>query len=147
MTRALVLAACAWPVVLALAVWGRIGGHHPVSADLIYLVASRICHQRPDRSFQTLGVFWPVCGRCAGLYLAAPVGAVAAYIGRRRWDEERLTRWLIVAALPTLITLVGEWLWRLPVTNEMRALAALPLGAVIAFVIVRMAPGPPATIG
>jgi hypothetical protein len=44
--------------------------------------------------------------------------------------------WLAIAALPTVVTLGLEWLDLAHVTNLDRALAALPLGAAIAFVIV-----------
>jgi len=51
--------------------------------------------------------------------------------------------WLALAAVPTAITLAVEWLNLAPVSNLARALAALPLGAMIAFVLVRTAAGEP----
>jgi hypothetical protein len=48
----------------------------------------------------------------------------------------RAAFWLAIAALPTVVTLGLEWLDLAHVTNLDRALAALPLGAAIAFVIV-----------
>jgi hypothetical protein len=47
--------------------------------------------------------------------------------------------WLAIAAVPTVLTLGLEWLDLARVTNIDRALAALPLGAAIAFVIVAIA--------
>jgi hypothetical protein len=125
---------------------------------VLYAAASRICHQRPERSFHTAGVKWPVCGRCSGLYLAAPVGALAAVAAsrrRRRPDrsgkttprvENRFLYILALASLPTVVTIAGEWFGVMPVTSLARAIAALPLGAAIAYVITRVASGPPRPI-
>jgi uncharacterized membrane protein len=136
---ALVLASVLWPLTLGAAVAVRARGAEPIWTDVIYVAASRVCHQRPERSFHTAGVQWPVCGRCAGLYLAAPIGALAAWLARRRAPWMRAPFWLAIAALPTVVTLGLEWLDLAHVTNLDRALAALPLGAAMAFVIVAIA--------
>src|SRR5262245_62149296 len=156
LATALIVAAFAWPVVLAGATWELVEGRTPAWSAVVYAAASRVCHQRPDRSFHTAGVKWPVCGRCSGLYFAAPIGALAAAIalGRRARARRQLTpstssgrpefiagRWLAVAAVPTAATLIVEWLNLAPVSNLARAVAALPLGAMIAFVLVRTAAG------
>ena len=49
-----------------------------------YLIGGVVCHQRPDRSFHLHGVQMPVCARCAGLYLGAGLGVLAATGFRRR---------------------------------------------------------------
>ena len=134
MSRALVAAALLWPALLTAAWSDRVqSGGHTWSA-VVYGVASRVCHQRPERSFETAGAQWPVCGRCSGLYLAAPIGAVLGMIG---WGRTRGSArvWLLAAALPTLVTLVLEWSGA-SVGNVVRAASALPLGAVIAAVLV-----------
>jgi uncharacterized membrane protein len=136
---ALVLASIVWPLTLGAAVAVRVRGAEPIWTDVIYVAASRVCHQRPERSFHTAGVQWPVCGRCAGLYLSAPIGALAAWLARRRALRMRAPFWLAIAAVPTVLTLGLEWLDLARVTNIDRALAALPLGAAIAFVIVAIA--------
>jgi uncharacterized membrane protein len=135
----LVLAAVLWPLTLGAAVATRVRGAEPIWTDVIYVAASRVCHQRPERSFHTAGVQWPVCGRCAGLYLSAPIGALAAWLARRRAPRMRAPFWLAIAALPTALTLGLEWLDLAHVTNVDRALAALPLGAAIAFIVVAVA--------
>ena len=56
---ALLLLMATWPLVLASAVAARMNGHVETGAALVYLAASRVCHQRPDRSFQTAGFSWP----------------------------------------------------------------------------------------
>ena len=141
MKRLLVAAACVWPCLLALAVWARVGGRWPEAADGVYLLASRICHQRPDRSFSFAGVYWPVCGRCAGLYLAAPAGAVLAWIARGPRPDRLLAQAVVAGAIPTAVTFVAEWVAHQPLGNVTRAVAAVPLGAVLAYTLVAVAPG------
>ncbi|HYN06827.1 MAG TPA: DUF2085 domain-containing protein [Vicinamibacterales bacterium] len=162
MVRILAVASVVWPLMMAAAVWDRAATGGSVWSSVLYAAASRICHQRPERSFHTVGVKWPVCGRCSGLYLAAPFGAVAAVTAARRrrggkdlggrvtQTAKRLPRSVVlllaIASVPTAITLAGEWSGLIPVTTLARALAAVPLGAAIAFVIVRVVSGPPRTI-
>ncbi len=138
----LIVAAFLWPAVLGAATWELTQGRTPAWTAVVYAAASRVCHQRSERSFHTDGVKWPVCGRCSGLYLSAPIGALAAAVAlRRRRAMPRQLLWLAVAAVPTAATLVIEWLGLAPVNNLGRAIAALPLGAMIAFVLVRTAAG------
>src|SRR5262245_42261256 len=128
LATALIVAAFAWPVVLAGATWELVEGRTPAWSAVVYAAASRVCHQRPDRSFHTAGVKWPVCGRCSGLYFAAPIGALAAAIAlSRRARARRQLTWLAVAAVPTAVTLIVEWLNLAPGSNLARAVAALPL--------------------
>jgi uncharacterized membrane protein len=141
MVKALVAASIVWPLLLAGTVAARVNHTGGVGAAVVYAIGSRICHQRPERSFHTDGVKWPVCGRCAGLYFGAPAGAIAAVIALRRRLRERTRWWLAIAAVPTALTLAIEWSGAAPVTNAMRAASALPLGATIAWVLVRAAAG------
>ena len=128
-----------WPLVLGTGWWSRAAeGPHAWTA-VVYGAGAYICHQRPERTFHTHGVPWPVCGRCAGLYLAAPLGAAIAMTTRRRFFRGDAFRLVGIAALPTIVTLVLEWTGATPMTSLARALAALPLGAAIAFLIVATA--------
>jgi uncharacterized membrane protein len=136
LTKGLVAAAVLWPLVLTAALWQRSLGHGTFWLA-VYLAASEICHQRPERSFHLAAVPWPVCARCLGLYMAAPIGALLAVMTRRTRPLD-LRRWLAIAGLPTATSLVLEWAGFVPVTNAMRCLAALPLGAMIAFAITRV---------
>jgi uncharacterized membrane protein len=138
--RALVLAAFAWPILIGTAVWSQQErAHAPVWVGVLYTAASRICHQRPERSFFTGTVQWPVCARCSGLYLGAPIGALLALrMRRRRFPGPKGPVLLAIAAVPTLITVALEWLHVAPVSNLMRAVAAAPLGLAIAWVLVRV---------
>ena len=63
------------PVALAQDVGGRAV---TLTAAGTYLLGGVVCHQRPDRSFHPGGVKMPVCARCAGLYLGAGLGVLAA---------------------------------------------------------------------
>ena len=105
-----------------------------------YVVASLICHQRPDRSFRLGGVQMPVCARCAGVYLGGAVGTLLASV-RRRKDGRRARvttpalRWVLLgAAIPTVVSVMAEFGGWLPSGRELRAVAALPLGATVTWV-------------
>lgn len=101
------------------------------------MLSSRICHQRPERSFQVAGVQMPVCGRCFGLYVSGALGAVLAW-GRRRIAPDRTRLVLAMAAMPTAITWSFEAAGLSAFSNVSRAMTALPLGAVAGWVFVQM---------
>jgi hypothetical protein len=130
-------------------------------AAVLYAAASLICHQIPERSFHLQGSQLPVCARCAGLYgggaLGALVGVTVAgrapgwaalaqrvLAGHRRSLPEggdvRSIPWpwigTILAALPTIATFVLEWGLGWRISNTVRAVAAVPLGGAVAFVVV-----------
>jgi hypothetical protein len=114
-------------------------------AGVLYAAGSLICHQLPERSFHLQGIQLPVCARCLGIYGGAAVGSAAgaAAVGRRvlAWWRQPATRslnWIAtaVAASPTLATFVLEWGFGWPISNAVRAIAALPLGFAVAFVVV-----------
>jgi len=109
-----------------------------------YLVGSVVCHQRPDRSFSPWGVQMPVCARCAGLYMGGALGVALVGVrgARRGWDPGRrrmastALRWgVLAAAVPTGLTWVGEAAGGLTVTEGVRAVAAVPLGAAVTWVV------------
>ena len=142
MARALAALTLGWLVLLGTAMTPAVRSHAPLYSALVYAAAGRVCHQNPDRSFHVDDVKWPVCARCAGLYVSAPLGALFAL--RRRLG---LTRRQAVAAIatfgaPTAITFVAEHLVGLPMENATRFVAALPLGAAIAWIIVAIASDP-----
>jgi len=115
-----------------------------------YLAGSFVCHQRPDRSFTTRSVVWPVCGRCAGLYLSAALGATLLLAGGGAWragarGARGLSAWrlaLLLAALPTAVSWCVERAgWWSPASST-RAWLAVPLGVTIGALLALVARGP-----
>jgi uncharacterized membrane protein len=104
---------------------------------VIYTASSRICHQRPERSFSLAGTQLPVCARCFGLYFAGALGAVTALAMRRRLSLP-FRGVLAVAAIPTAVTWGAEVAGLMPFSNTARAVAALPLGLVGGWVFVQL---------
>jgi uncharacterized membrane protein len=145
LAKVLVVLTVLWPVAIVGSVSTLSSFGPSVGADAVYALSSRICHQKPDRSFESDGHQWPVCARCTGLYCAVPVGALAGLVRRRRADsrDTRLRAAVVGAALPTMGTLVAEWAGLAVVSNVTRALAALPLGAAGAYVV--LAAWPPSS--
>ncbi len=141
LARVLAGAAIAWPLVAGAAVWHRADSTtSPAWATLVYAAAGRVCHQRPERSFHTHDVAWPVCARCAGLYFAAPFAAIFA-LRRRSLNASRIQPLAVVAlaAIPTALTLFWEWGGLGTPSNVVRLVTALPLGAAVAFVLITTA--------
>jgi uncharacterized membrane protein len=107
------------------------------TAAVVYAASSRICHQRPERSFHLATFPLPVCARCLGLYLSGAIGAAVAWASRRRpGDRARLV--LAVAAVPTAATWAAEVAGLAAFSNTARALAALPLGLVVGWLCIQM---------
>ena len=132
MVKLVAAAAVAWPLLLGSVVWHRAAFGDTVWTTIAHVAASRICHQKPERSFSTAGVQWPVCGRCSGLYLGAAAGVLPALLLRHRLRRRRaVIATLVVAAVPTAATLVVEWLALAPVSSLARFATALPLGAAV----------------
>ena len=101
----------------------------------VFAAGALICHQRPERSFFFDGHQFPVCARCTGLYLSGAIG-LAGWWGvklARHWrpnhvDPRSAVRTLILASIPTLISVgaavIGLW----DGSNVTRAVLAIPLG-------------------
>jgi hypothetical protein len=113
----------------------------------VYAIGSVICHQRPDRSFHLWSHQMPVCARCTGIYLGSAIAAVG--FAMRRGGPMRPPRSdtrvgpygaravLALAALPTIATLVYEWTTGVTPANAVRALAGLPLGAAVSWIVIK----------
>ena len=117
---------------------------------MTYLAGSLICHQQPARSFHRSGAQYPVCARCHGLYAGALAGIIgwAVIAGARRTppNDAELTRRrtvarraLMIAAIPTVLTVALAWLQVWDAPNVVRAVLAGPLGTVVAAVITAVA--------
>jgi uncharacterized membrane protein len=154
--RAFLAMSIGWAVLLPVAPFAA---SQPAPARVWYALAfvaygagSFICHQLPERSFHTWSAQWPVCARCTGIYFGAAVAAVIAMVVayetvRLKPDTTyatygtRRTRVLLVlAALPTAVTLVYEWTTGDTPSNAIRALAGALLGAAVALIVVRALP-------
>ena len=102
----------------------------------IFAIGAVICHQRPERSFFWDGHQLPVCARCTGLYLSGAAGFVA-WVGAkvvRGWrpaaiDPRAALKLLVIAAVPTAMSVATGALGWWDGTNVTRALLAIPLGA------------------
>lgn len=146
---AIVVGALAWSgLILTAPSWrtGRDAARATASAA-VYALADRVCHQRPERSFALGGAPMPVCARCSGLYLSGAAGAVFALgwslsaVGRRQDDAARW-RWVLAAcAVPTALSWLAEVTMLAAPTPTVRAICALPLGAVAGWICVRAAIG------
>jgi uncharacterized membrane protein len=163
LVRALVVAAVLWlaAIILApLAIASRLPGIS-LAATAVYAAGSRVCHQRPERCFWIHGRPMPVCARCSGLYGGAALGAPLALLAAAGIAAARARRLIVLAALPTAITWGIEMAGLAHPSNAVRAVAAVPLGALAAWLVVGAArakrqeahasrpdrPGPPSARG
>ena len=116
-------------VMVPFAMAHEIGGRPATALSAgSYLVGGLICHQRPARSFRLWGVQMPVCGRCAGLYGGAALGAVVAGAwasGRSQASSPALHRGPEGATLGRSSTRREEGTYRQYLTDERRRSAGL----------------------
>ena len=112
-------------------------------AVVAYALGGVVCHQLTERSFHVSGHQLAVCARCTGIYVGAAIALVwQAFV----YDANRRNRhasigvvqarlWLLLGAVPTLVTVTMEMggLWA--TSNTERAVAGLPLGASVAIVV------------
>jgi uncharacterized membrane protein len=108
------------------------------AAAILYAAGSLICHQLPERSFHLQAFQLPVCARCFGLYAGGAAGTAAFLVaGPRPVFRSPARRFLITAAaaVPTIATLVLEHGLGWAFSNSTRALAAVPLAAIVALVM------------
>jgi uncharacterized membrane protein len=151
---ALVLAGAVWLTALVMAPVGASSAQPlaPAAAAMVYAAGSIICHQIPDRSFHRGDVQLPVCARCCGLYAGGLLGAVlwggVAGLARQRSTRIRrltsahvLRATLVLAALPTLVSVATAWVGWWDPANLLRSALAVPLGAAIGAVTTAVAAG------
>jgi uncharacterized membrane protein len=107
---------------------------------IIYVLASRICHQLPERSFHLAGAQLPVCARCVAIYAGFAAAAFYVWVRRPRLAgfehglSSRARAALTIGAMPTVLTVVAEWAGVWMPSNGARAAAGVPLGAAVALV-------------
>jgi uncharacterized membrane protein len=137
---ALTVAAILWTVTLFAAPYALTSGNPRLvtAAAMVYSGAGLICHQRAARSFHLAGVQQPVCARCAGLYVSGAVGALLAWVvSRRPGIPSRARPVLLLASIPTALSVAIELAGLAHPSNMARALSALPLGASAAWIFVQ----------
>src|SRR5687767_5977708 len=135
---ALTIAAVLWTATIVAAPRALGSDRFDTAAAVVYAASSRICHQRPERSFSTAAMQWPVCARCAGLYFSGTMGALLGWFGLGGWRASR-SRWLLaIAALPTAVTWALEVAGLVSFSNVARAAAAIPLGVAAGWLFVQM---------
>jgi uncharacterized membrane protein len=148
LARALIIAALAWAAAIVLAPLALASGRAGVSlgAAGVYGAGARICHQRPARCFRIGDVPMPVCARCTGLYAGAAAAAPLALFlasGSSVLSSRRARRIAALAAVPTLLTWGLEVAGLAHPSNTVRAVAGLPLGFAVAWlVLATLADGP-----
>jgi uncharacterized membrane protein len=150
--RGFVGASVTWFGALPLATLASSRPHPPTLVYLLsfgtYLVGSLLCHQRPERSFFLWGSQMPVCARCAGIYGGAALAALTLSVAARRTRSTRVAlqsgRMLVVASIiPAAATLVYEWTTGATPANWIRAVSGLPIGIVVAWIVLSVLPERP----
>jgi uncharacterized membrane protein len=143
----LLAGAVIWGAIVPVAPWvaGAVTPDSPLAllaaTGAAYHVGSILCHQRADRSFYSGTVQWPVCARCAGLYMSAGLGALVMFVVRRRIGRApRLTRnhlllLVLGAAAPTAISWAAERTGLSATSNAWRATLAVPLGLAVSSLV------------
>jgi hypothetical protein len=144
---AFVTAAVTWAALLVITPLLASRPHaSPIASALIlavYGIGSLVCHQLPERSFHVWTAQMPVCARCAGIYLGAVIGVIASVCragsagARARVLGPRTI--LALAVTPTLATLVYEWTTGGMPPHAIRAAAGVPIGLVVAWLVVAAA--------
>jgi uncharacterized membrane protein len=114
---------------------------HPLVSVLWHL-GGLLCHQLPDRSPQFLGAVFPLCFRCAGLYLSLLTAFVFLAVNggcRRRLPELRCAVWISMLMVPLQVdgwaNLIGLW----SSAGWVRALTGVGVGLVLPLFLVPLA--------
>jgi hypothetical protein len=149
---AFIAASIVWALLLVAAPFAASRPHaSALSTALIagvYGIGSLICHQLPERSYSLWHAQMPVCARCAGIYAGAVIGAVMSAMPRGRpWSAPGRSKLrpydvriaLALAVAPTLVTLAYEWTTGDMPSHAIRAAAGVPIGLVVAWLVVAAA--------
>jgi uncharacterized membrane protein len=111
---------------------------------ILWHAAGLFCHQLPDRSPQFEGAIFPLCFRCAGLYLS--VTASFAFLAvNRRWRRLPSTRgavWLSALIVPLLVDGWGNATGLWSSDGWVRALTGVGVGLVLPVFLVPLAGKP-----
>ena len=143
MARALVVGGILWlaAILAAPLAIASSRGVLSIGAACTYAAGSRICHQRPERCFSIRGRPMPVCARCTGLYAGAAIAGPLGLLLASAWSSRRARLAVTLAALPTIVSWGLEYAGMAHPSNAARALLALPLGFVVAWLVVGVVAG------
>jgi uncharacterized membrane protein len=103
---------------------------------VLYETFGRVCHQIPERAFYVEGHPFAVCARCTGIYFGFAAGVLLYPLVRslRRGDAPE-RKWLLFAAIPTLLDFALGLSGILENTHLSRSLTGAFVGAVGAFYV------------
>ncbi|MCA9647791.1 MAG: DUF2085 domain-containing protein [Myxococcales bacterium] len=90
------------------------------------------CHREPERSFEILGRFLPVCNRCLGIYLGLGLGALFM---RPRLSVWPLRLWVGFAAAAMILDVWTEALGMRPPSSAMRLVTGILLDYPVAVAV------------
>ncbi len=101
----------------------------PEVARIVYLVFKPVCHTKPERTIELLGVLMPLCSRCTGIF----VGFVSAAVWPRpRWSIGASLGWGFVASVIMVMDVVMQDLKMHPVWHSTRIATGIVWGHVFA---------------
>ena len=110
---------------------------HSSSAFVLYEMFGRVCHQIPERAFYLEGHPFAVCARCTGIYFGFAAGVLLYPLIRSlRRSDAPARKWLLMAALPTLLDFALGFFGVWENTHWSRSVTGALLGAVVAFYVV-----------
>ena len=106
------------------------------SAFVLYEMFGRVCHQIPERAFEIEGHPLAVCARCTGIYFGFAAGVLAFPLVRSlRRGRTPARKWLMLAAVPTLLDFALGFFRLLENTHWSRSVTGALLGAVAVFYV------------
>ena len=149
-TTAFAAVAMLWAVALPAAAFARARPSPPwagrVASAAVYVAGAVVCHQRAERSFALAGVALPVCARCTGIYTGAAAAAAILLSRSRRRSSSRgglisggIRALACLAVAPTALTVAYEWSSARATSNIVRLLAGMPIGLLVAWLVMRSA--------
>jgi len=140
--RAFVVSSIMWVVLLPAATFAASRPHGSsflyAASVAVYGAGAVLCHQLAARSFFLWSAQMPVCARCLGIYAGCALAAAFASSALLRDTHPRSAKSLVLIGLvPNVATLLFEWTTGVTPSNATRALAGVPLGAAIGWIVVR----------
>jgi uncharacterized membrane protein len=114
-------------------------------ATVFWHIGGLVCHQLADRSPQFEGTIFPLCFRCAGLYLSLPVAF--AWLGvsggfRRQLPELRCAVGISLLTVPLMVDGLANAIGLWSSTGALRALTGAGVGLVLPLLLVPLAQRP-----